>query len=266
MKFKNFIKNRSKKTFVYHVSPDSNIGLLRATGSHKGQQSVKMGMGGIYVAPRFKDAIAWATSYIMGKKYDTQKPTERVKEKGRGRHGEKGPNSYKELTIYKIEISKDLLSKKGVWGNNWWEPEYFIPGEYLDEMKIIESKTYSRDEIITIQNRSEQKRTEISGNSYNNKIKQASKFNLAARYYLELLELYNRFLLMGKKPIIKDDENSWSRSKNDHLVHQKIEKLKKYIFDSDNNWTTIHVKKLNKKEEQEIESIYQEIKKMIENL
>jgi hypothetical protein len=78
--------------------------------------------------------------------------------------------------------------------------------------------------------------------------------------------LYNRFLLMGKKPIIKDDENSWSRSKNDHLVHQKIEELKKYIFDSDNNWTTIYVKKLTAKEEQEVEKIYQEIKRMIETL
>ena len=268
MKFSKWIDKKYKKTYVYHVSPDSDIGKLRPTGSHRGQQSVKMGMGGIYVAPRFKDAVSWAVSYILGKKYYTQRPNQRLKnkEKGGGSHGEKGHNSYRKLTIYKIEIPKYLLSKKGVWGSNSWEPEYFLPGEYIREMKIIESKTYSREEIIIIHNRSEQKRTELSLNSYNNKIKQASKTNLAAKYYIELLEMYNRYLLMGKKPIIKDDENSWSRKKNDHLIHQKIKKLKDYIFDSDNNWTNIHVKKLNKKEEQEIEKIYQEIKNMIENL
>jgi hypothetical protein len=265
MKFSKWINKKYQKTYVYHVSPDSTIVKLRPTGSHKGQQSVKMGIGGIYVAPRFRDAVSWALSYVMGKKYHTQKPNERLKEKeyGGGWHGEEGPRSYKKITIYKIEIPKNLLSKKGVWGSDFWEPEYFIPGEYMDEMKIIESKTYSIDEIIRINNRSEQKRSEVRFNGYENKIKIASKNNLAAKYYLELLDLYNRSLLKGKKPIINTDTSS----KNDHLINQKIEKLKNnYIFDSGDSWSTIYIKKLSAKEEQEVKKTYQEIKGMIESL
>lgn len=269
MKFSKWINKKSQNIYVYHVSPKSGINRLRPTGSHRGQQSVRMGKGGIYVAPKFRDAVSWALSYVMGKKYHTQKPNNRLKQKeeGGGNHGENGPRNYKNITIYKIEISKDLLSKKGVWGSNFWEPEYFIPGEYMNEMKIIESKTYSMDEILRINSRSEQKRTELHINSSNNKIKKASKNNLAAKYYLELLELYNSTLLRGKKPIIKDDEKSPWSVKNDHLIHQKIENLKnRYIFDSANNWSTIYIKKLSKIEEQEVIKIYKEIKNMIENL
>jgi hypothetical protein len=265
MKFSKWINKKYQKTYVYHVSPDSNITNLRPTGHHRGQQSVKMGMGGVYVAPRFRDAISWALSYVIGKKYYTQRPNQRLKEreKGGGHHGEKGPTNYKNITIYKIEVPKNLLNKKEVWGSSFWEPEYFIPEKLMGEMKIIESKTYSMDELVRINDRSEQKRWELRFNSSDNKIKEASKNNLAARYYLELLDLYNKSLLQGKKPIINNDTNS----KNDHLIHQKIESLKNnYIFDSSNNWTTIYIKKLNSKEQQEVRKIYQEIKRMIENL
>jgi hypothetical protein len=265
MKFSKWIDKKYKKTYVYHVSPDSDIGKLRPTGSHRGQQSVKMGMGGIYVAPRFKDAVSWAVSYVIGKKYYTQRPNKRLKnsEERGGYHGEKGPRDYKELTIYKIEISKNLLNKKEVWSSNFWEPEYFIPMEYMKEMKIVESKTYSMGKLIEIKNKSDNKRFEMKSNSYYNKIKESRKTNKAARYYLELIDLYNKNLLKGKKPIINTDANS----RNDHLVHQKLENLKNlYIFDSGDNWTNYYIKKLNEKEEQEVEKIYQEIKKMIENL
>lgn len=256
--FKDFLK--SKKTIVYHVSPDSSIGELRATGHHKGQQSVKMGESGIYVAPKFRDAVAWAISYVGSKKGNTQKPNERLKEKGGGYHGEKGPRNYKKLTIYEIEIPKDLL--KNVWGSSFWEPEYFIPGNYMDSMKIIKSKTYSLDELMVLDRRRSGKRLEVMTKDLA-EIKKASKNNIAARYYLELLDLYNEKLLMGKNPIINyNDKNS-----NDHVIRQEIDKLKNYIFYSDNNWTTLKVfEKLNKDQKNKSDEIYKEIKTKIQNL
>lgn len=259
--FRQFLN--SQTTAVYHVSPNSSIGVLKPTGSHKGQQSVKMNQGGIYVAPKFKDAVAWAVSYVGGKKYNTQKPNERLKEKesGGGRHGEKGPRSYKELTIYKIEIPKELL--KNVWSSSFWEPEYFIPSEHMSQLKIIKSETYSLSELQVLHARIGNKKFEVKG-SDNKSIEKASKTNLAARYYLELTDLYNKKLLSGKKPIIRTPDFS---SQNDHLIHQKIQELKKYIITSGNNWSTIKIiDRLSPQEIKEVEQIYNNIKNLIENL
>jgi hypothetical protein len=42
MNFKEFFE-KSPKTYVYHVSPDSSIRKLRATSARKGLQAVKQG-------------------------------------------------------------------------------------------------------------------------------------------------------------------------------------------------------------------------------
>lgn len=252
--FKEYFK--SKKTIVYHVSPKSSIKILRATGSHRGQQSYKMGASGIYVAPKFRDAVAWATSYVGGKKRDTQKPNERLKEKGTGGgvHGEKGPTNYNFLTIYKIELPEELL--KNSWSNSFWEPEYFIPEEHMDKLKIIESKTYSLDELVELYKRRTAKRSEVVTKDLI-LIRRVSKTNLAAKYYLQLLDTYNNSLLKGKKRMVFNDED---------LIHQKIEKFKSYVFFNDNNWQTKIIKRLSKQQIIEVDNLYEEIKLMIEKL
>jgi hypothetical protein len=264
MHFKEFFE-KSPKTYVYHVSPDSSIGRLRATGSNRGQQSVKMGKSGIYVAPKFKDAVVWGVSYVSGKKYNTQKPNERLKEKesGGGWHGDSGPKNYKNLTIYKIEVPKELL--KNVWSSSSWEPEYFIPSEYMDQIKIVKSKTYSLNDLIIMDSRSGQKRTESLLARDSVGIEKASKTNLAARYYLELKNLYNQYLLRGKRPIINADPEYGI--KNDHLIRQKIEKLRDYIYTSGKNWATVEfIDRLNPVQLKEVEKMHNDIKRMIEGL
>jgi hypothetical protein len=78
------------------------------------------------------------------------------------------------------------------------------------------------------------------------------------------MDLYNKKLMKGRKPIIKEPDSIY---KNDHFVHQKIEELKKYIITSDNNWTSIRlIEKPNKQEINEIEKLVKDIRKMIENL
>jgi len=268
MNFKEFFE-KSPKTYVYHVSPDSSIRKLRATSARKGLQAVKQGTSGIYVAPKFKDAVAWAISYVGGKKYYTQEPNDRLKEResGGGWHGESGPRNYDNLTIYKIEIPQEIL--KNTWSSRSWEPEYFIPSEYLNNMRIVQSKTYSMNDLIIKNNRSDQKRFEINFLSNLKLIRNASKTNLAARYYLELIELYNQNLLKGKKPAIntfEPDSSSVHRIDNEHLIRQKIEKLKDYIYLSD-GWINIKaIDKLTKDQEQEVKKIYKEIRQMIENM
>lgn len=259
MKFLEWINKKFKKTYVYHVSPKSSIVRLRPTSARKGLQAIKQGTSGIYVAPKFRDAVAWATSFVGHKKYNTQKPNERLKEKGGGYHGDKFPETYNNLTIYKIEVPEDLL--KIVWKSSSWEPEYFIPAEYMDNLKIIKSKTYSMNDLILMDNKRSQKRTELASSSLLT-IKKASKSNLAARYYLELTDFYNQYLLKGKKPILNDDP----KYSNDHLIRQKIDKLKDYIYENDNYWTYKIREKLNKAQQLEVEKLYLEIKKLIENL
>lgn len=257
MEFREFFE-KSPKTYVYHVSPDSSIGRLRATGSHRGQQSVRMGRSGIYVAPKFRDAVVWATSYIGHKKYNTQKPNERLKEKGGGYHGEKFPETYENLTIYKIEVPKELL--KNVWKSSSWEPEYFIPAEHMGDLKVVKSKTYSMNDLMVIDSRRNQKRAELASSDLL-LIKKASKSNLAARYYLELKDLYNQYLLRGKRPILNDDP----KYSNDHLIHQKIDELKRYIFQNSNYYVKI-IEKLDEAQQRDVEKLYLEIRKMIEKL
>lgn len=257
--FEQFLK--SKKTIVYHVSPDSSIGRLRATGHHRGQQSAKMGKSGIYVAPKLRDAVAWAVSYVGGKKSHTQKPNERLKEKGGGYHGEKGPRNYKNLTIYEIEVPKEVLQNS--WSSSFWEPEYFISSEYLDLLKVIKSKTYSLDELIVLNTRETQKAQEHFVSKDLATIKKASKNNLAARYFLELIDLYNKNLLKGKKPIINNADIKSTDS--EHLIRQKIDELKNYIYDSDDNWRTTKILQLNKQQKQEVTNLYKQVRLMIEN-
>jgi hypothetical protein len=69
MNFKKFLES-VQEVDVYHVSPRSDIFELRPTGSKKGQRSyIGKKQPGVYVAPRFIDAVAWAVTYVGGTSY-----------------------------------------------------------------------------------------------------------------------------------------------------------------------------------------------------
>ena len=262
MNFKKFINQRSQEVDVYHVSPRSDVFELRPTGSKKGQRSyIGKKQSGVYVAPRFRDSVAWAVTYVGGIKSKSQKPNERLKEKGGGLHGEDGPINYKYLTIYQMKVPKEILQKSAY--ESLWEPEYFISADNIDQLKIIKSKTYSLEELQFIYNRMSQKRYEVRGNDIND-IKKASKTNIAARYYLELIDIYNKKLMKGAKPLLKEPKSTYG---NEHFIHQKIEQLKKYIITSGNNWTSIKlIERPDKQQIEEIEKLVKNIKDMIESL
>lgn len=259
MDFKEFLfENNKQYTIVYHVSPRSDMKKLRPVSSQKGTRAfIGKGEPGIFVAPRFKDAVAWATTYVGGKKYHTQKPNERVKEKGGGWHGEKFKGIYKTLTIYEIQVPKEVLKNSVYTG--WWEPEYFISAEDIWQMTIVGSKTYSFFELAKIKSKID--RTSFSP-TIDKRIKSIAKTNLAAKYYLELKDLYNNALLQGTSPVLVSDDSPFS---SNHLINKEIEKLIKYIFIFDGN-LSVPINKLDKIQEIEVGKLYQRIKNMINNL
>jgi len=261
MSFKSFLESSSEYISVYHVSPRSDMFKLRPTGHSKGVRSyIGKKQPGLFVAPKFRDAIAWAVSYVGGKKYDTQEPTERVKEKGGGRHGEKGPRSYRYLTIYEIKVPREVLNSSSY--TAWWEPEFFISAEHLDKMSIVKSKTYTLDELSKIYSRSESTRRESYPGKLLN-IERASKTNLAARFYLELSNLYNQALMKGKKPVFVDTISIYD---NNHMVRVEIEKLMPYIFAKTHDFSVEALPRLSKQQEAESRAIYERVKRMIEGL
>lgn len=255
MSFKEFLSSKRAKVRVYHVSPKSDIHHLKPTGYHSGQQSVAMRQEGIYVAPKFSDAVAWSTSYILYKKGNTQKPNERLKEKGQGGGNHTKDLIYKNLTIYEIEIPKDLL--KRVWKSGFWEAEYFIPKEYMNQMRIIKSQTYSKDELLKLYNRSTNKRQEFHSKAIDGKIKAISKKHLAAKYYVELTDLLNNKLLQ------KHDASVNHILTN--TIKPKIEKLRNYIF-AYPDFIHAQLVVLDNKQKAEVNRIYNEVKSLLAKL
>lgn len=247
MNFKHYFEESSRLTTVYHVSPRSDIFTLRSIGSKKGLRAyIGKKQSGIYVAPKFRDALAWASTYVSHKKEDSQKPNERLKEKGGGIHGEKGPRKYSYLTIYEIQVPTEVLKKSEF--NTFWEPEYFISKEFIDTMKIVKSTTYSRLKIEEMYNKILLKRYEFVPQGVNS-IKSISKTNLAAKYYLELTEYYNKLRLSKKI-----DYNE--------TIKEEIDKLKEYFGYYDNNIYRLK-DKLGVKEMIEVEEIYKKVKNMM---
>jgi len=263
MGFKEFLNEINRELVsVYHVSPRSDMFKLRPISHRKGTRAfIGKGEPGIFVAPKFRDAVAWATSYIGFKKNDTQRPNERLKEKGGGRHGDSFKGVYKTLTVYEIKIPKDVL-RSSVF-TSWWEPEFFIQAFNMDLMTVVGSKTYSFYELAKIQSRQDRVRRDFHPQG-DSRIISVSKTNLAAKYYLELKSRYNEYLLKGRSPVIVSVDRI---SDNDHLINVEIEKLKRYIFKQDfGDWKAVIIPSLDKKQESEVKQIYKRIASMIEGL
>lgn len=148
---------------VYHVSPVSNIKKFRATGKHKGQQSVPMDGGGLYVAPSFKDAVTWATSYVEFKK---------------------GEVPYKSLTVYNLAIPELILSQS--WFCTHWEPEFFIADEHMHEIEIVGKKTYLTKELNKLYVRHKTRGNEARWKDKDKIAQEISSTNKAASAWLRL--------------------------------------------------------------------------------
>lgn len=184
MNFKDFLNESSGMATVYHVSPLPNLIRLRAERTNAPSGS-KLGRG-VFVAPKFKDALAWASSYVQFKKKGSD-------------DGGAGPKPYRNLTIYELKIPRGIL--KTLYYADWWEPEYFVPEELVDQIEIVSSKTMSSNQIHGLYLRGlAQKFSFRKGGSEATKIKELSKTNLAAKLYLSLFERYSRDRMSGIFP------------------------------------------------------------------
>ena len=234
---------------VYHVSPRSGIRDLRAIGHSRGVRALTgKGQPGLFVAPKFKDAVAWAVSFVSHKRTETQKPNERLKEKeeGGGNHSEKGVGPYKNLTVYEIEVPDEVLRRSPY--TAWWEPEYFISSEEMPLLSIKKSKTYSMEELKSIYNKSLRERPNYAPQG-DQEIKILAKTNKAARYILELKDLYNRLLMAGAKPTMSPQDP------DKHLVDEELEALRKLTHMDDHIFNPTPITRLNQGQERRAEEI-----------
>jgi len=199
--FKQYVLMEGKNmVHVWHVSPVEWIYKLRPTGSHQGVQAHKQNQSGIYVSPHFSDAIAWAASFIIGKKNRSQEKNRspRLQEIGGGWH--KKGMYYRQLTFYKIAIPRSVLEK--AWEGVFWEHEYFIPEDKLEHLEIISSQVMGVHEINALYHKQIVKSNESS--SVVNLARDVRLTNLAAKSYLIFSDKYNNLLL--RRPERKSQE------------------------------------------------------------
>lgn len=183
-RFRQFLESRMST--VYHVSPVNNMKKIRAGR----QRSMTKEHGrGVFVAPRFSDALAWADSFVKHKKPGGQ---------------------YKNLTIYELEIPTETL--RTLYHATWWEPEYMIPEELSDQIRIVSSRTLPNKEIVRLYRRSlNLKFAEKQGNELAT-ISALAKTNLAARLYLDLFNSYAA-TRMGGRPEQNEIKDALERLK-----------------------------------------------------
>jgi hypothetical protein len=175
MNFKEFLLESAQAT-VYHVSPNPNLKKIRPERTDA-QSGSKLGRG-VFVAPKFRDALAWADSYVKHKKPGGE---------------------YKNLTIYELNIPRDTL--KNLYKSSWWEPEYFVPEELADQIQIVSSKTMTNKEIVGLYRRVlSLKFIERQGVSDLSRIKRLAKTNTAARLYIDLFDTHARELMRLRDP------------------------------------------------------------------
>jgi hypothetical protein len=226
-------------TYVYHTSPESGIYKFKPTGHHKGRQSIRMNRGGLYVAPKFSDAVAWATSYVAHKK---------------GKKHPKSPRSifYRDITIYKIRVPKQTIADS--WGASWWEAEHFIADEHLDSLEIVSKKTYHYHDLIQLYKKEHSKKYDCSRSRWDIATTHARSHNIAAKYYLQLKEELNTLLLAGWKGNVAE-------------VKSLLSNLPDFLWDC--RWAVGFdakpKEKLTTEEVEKVEKIVAKIRKVFEN-
>lgn len=117
----------------YHISPEANI------NNFKGSYSPTLKQKGLFVCPKFYSLVNDWLSYVLRKK----------------------GSLYQGLTIYKLYIPKNIIDESieemeqkaneawesdnysfGFWN---WGLQIFISEEYLDQVKIVGKKTYTKN-------------------------------------------------------------------------------------------------------------------------
>lgn len=220
MSFRKFMSGEAKKT-VWHVSPNSSIYKLKATGRNSGVQAIKQGQAGIYVAPSFMDSIKWWTSYVSGTKL------RKLKDRGGFPNEDGSPfkYGYGEAALYEIEIPKSILSK--CWYSEDWEKEYFVPEEFIDEMKIISVKKLSSSEIKKIYDNYEKRKQVVRSNQF---VKEYQK-NFAYKTQEEYKSKFADFRLKTGYSIPKEIESilanlsTMFHEKSDLFSFEKVVKI-----------------------------------------
>jgi len=198
MKFETWLESKGRQVFVYHASPESGLYVIRPHGKKKGTHSRQQSKSGIYVAPRFKDAVKWVTSYIAWKKgsFDAPRSWKKDPEKPDKIHHE-SPMYYQNFTIYKLRVPKEVLERS--WGSSWWEKEYFIIDDDLPTLEIVSSKTFTLQELKDIDRRQVYRSHEhrsARGEPFQiaKKLKQT---NLAAKEWLRLTDILVKRVFQG---------------------------------------------------------------------
>ncbi len=192
MGFKKYIEGNSKIATVWHVSPTSNIYKLKATGRHGGGvQAVKQGQAGIYVAPSFRDCVKWWVSYVSGTKTNKLRKIGGYPKKD----DKQFSYEYDEANIYEIEIPQKILEK--CWYDNNWEKEFFIPEEYISQLKVVSSKKYKSRDLYRIYRKDEEKKNNDWGARHNRTMIAAAKSSEPVRLYLHFKEKLINYMLRG---------------------------------------------------------------------
>jgi hypothetical protein len=193
MNFKKYMGKDSRRVTVWHVSPIENIYKLKPTGRNSGTQAVKQGQAGIYVAPSFRDCVKWWVSYVAGTK------TKKLRKIGgypRGDNDKQFSYEYDEANIYEIEIPKNILDK--CWYSNDWEKEFFVPEEYIPQLRIVSSKKYKSSELLKIYKKDENKKMNDWGAREKRKMIAAAKSSEPIRLYFYFKEKLANYMLRGK--------------------------------------------------------------------
>jgi len=243
MQFKNWIMSEGKGTYVYHASPEAGLYIMRPRGRKKGLQVRKQGQAGIYVAPNFSTAVKWATSFVTWKKGKMKPP--RGSDYG-PHHGK--PLYYQNITIYKIKAPKNLIDN--AWSASWWEKEHFIPEEFIPNLEIVSSKTFSIQDLFRLERREAQiKNEKVPGWDAARAAPLVKQTNIAAREWLQLKDVYANKLLRKKIGYMDKD-------KINGLLH-RLERF--FIAD----WDRKPQKKLSPEKEAQAIAVIEQIKNLI---
>jgi hypothetical protein len=242
--------NRNTKykrwAYVYHVSPESGLRVIRPQGSPKQSRP------GIYVAPKFKNVVAWFVSYVTWKKgkMKTPKAWQKDPDKPSVRHHE-SPMYYQEATIYKLRVPKEVLERS--WSENSWEKEYFIIEDDLPIVEIVSSKTYRKNELNDLYQRQSNKSYEARAGRYDpmRAAKELHLTNLAAKEWLRLKDVIAaRAMKGGISNYTKKDIN---------ILMSKLQNL----FTGDWFWDKERVERLSLKQEAEAQKLVKSIESLL---
>lgn len=178
-----------------------------------------MGDAGIYLAPKFRDAVAWATSFVMHKKRDlhTRNRSTRMDDEGKG-YPEKD-YYYRNLTIYEVEMPKELADS--CWRNNTWEQEIFVPQDLMPQLRIVKSRTWDVQDLFNLYKRQRDINNTMAGDDHS-LVNRVAKTNVAAQAYKRYHDEYANLRLR----------------KNIQIYDARIRGLLRSLYQMCIDWTT----------------------------